>query len=760
MVNARDIKRVLEERPDLEPAIEAVLEPEEPWSFDDVDVDSGAFGEIVSRGIVEKSDDGYRVANRTATRNALRGEVEADTDTGEANISIPDFDNLELGLLAGALILVVSLRLLSYPRVFRGEHVVLSANDPYYYRYWIDLLLTNPEFSLSNLPGEVTNGEPFFLITLWFSAVIVGGTQKVAGHILAWYPVVSAVITALLVYGISVLVTDDRRISLAAVAMLAVLPGHAMRTSLGFADHHAFDYVWLTLTLLGIVVIVCEANNQRRGRFPVGAGVILISVGVAAQILAWEAGPLLIIPIGLFLATDTLLAVHRNQTPLRTGGPVLLGTGLGALLTWSIHATLGWHTTLVASAPALLTLGGIGVLALGELGRRYDMSAKALAVSEVFGFVVGALLLAFFRPEFWARLNSAVTGKLLERSEVAEVHSLFGESVGWLLLFGFLLFLGVPYMAWATREILKDIRWLSPVVYGWYFFGLSIIQVRFVGEFSPVMAIFAGLGFVHLAERVDIAARPAPFADSKPSQLRIPDTKELRALVLLFLLVTSLSILQVPVKTSQLTVPEEQYETTVWMAEYSAERNLTHPEDFVFSERSWNRLYNYFVNGRSRSYIYAEDHFGPFVSSPNPVKWYDRLKNNAGFIVTTPRVVTNESNIGTRLHRHNGSRVGSVSGLAHYRLQFVSSGGQFKVFRLVKGAVITGTAEPNATVEVQTRVEIGDSSFTYIRQTTANAEGNFAVRVAHPGTYTVQDGTVHVSDSDVKNGTSVSAGAV
>ena len=63
MVTAGDVRELLAERPDLEPAVKAVLAADAPWTFHDVDVDSGAFGELVASGVVERTDDGYRVAD-------------------------------------------------------------------------------------------------------------------------------------------------------------------------------------------------------------------------------------------------------------------------------------------------------------------------------------------------------------------------------------------------------------------------------------------------------------------------------------------------------------------------------------------------------------------------------------------------------------------------------------------------------------------------------------------------------------------------
>jgi dolichyl-diphosphooligosaccharide--protein glycosyltransferase len=758
MVTAREVRDLLDERPDLEPALEAVLEPPAPWTFEDVAVDSGAFGELVSRDIVVEADEGYRVADPEAIRDALDGAVDdADSRSGGVEFEFPDFEisRFELAALAGALVLVAAFRLVPFPAVFQNDVVVLSSNDPYYYRYWVEQLLANPETTLSSLPGGVSKGEPLLVATLWLATVALGGTTGSAGFVLAWYPVLSAVLTGVLLYSTAVLLTDDRRIGIASVTMLAVLPSHAFRTSVGFADHHAFEYLWIALTVFGVVLIVTRARSTAHGSTSVVGGVAAIAVGVAAQTLAWEAGPLLVVPLGATIAVMAVSAVHRDESVLETVGPLVVGVGLAAALAWGGHSTYGWHTTLVATSPSMLAAAGIGVLVAGEIWYRLDLPAIALVAVEAVGLGASAAVFRAVRPEMWSRLTSSVTDRLLARREIAEVQSLFSESAGWLLLFGFLLLIALPYLVWASRRLTDDDRWTPIAVYGWYFLLLAAIQVRFAGQLSLLIAIFAGIGFVHLASWIDVARPPAPLSGVTVARLTVPDRRQAFTLVGLFLLVAGLSIVQVPIKTSQITAPNEGYDAAAWMAEYSDDRDMEYPENYVFSHWGDNRMYNYFVSGESRSYGFARSNYATFVTSEREANWYERLRNRVGFVVTTPDVVTNDSAIGTRLHALNGSHNGSASGLAHYRLVDVEKGGEYKIFTIVDGAVLEGETTANATVTVRTTVELESYSFEYVRQTTADANGTYRVRVAHPGTYAIGEQRVDVPVDAVRNGTTV-----
>ncbi|MFC7177008.1 STT3 domain-containing protein [Halosegnis marinus] len=323
MVTAADVRELVDERPALEDAVEAVVEAEEPFAFDDLDIDSGAFGEVVSTGVVEKTDDGYRVADREAVRRGLAGETGREPTESGTGLATPSLDiNLMHALaLAGALAFVVLLRtVFSVGPVFQDSAVVLSGNDPYYYRYWVEQLLANPDLTVSSLPGAVAKGEPLYVATMWLLASVLGG-EAVAGSLLAWYPVVSALVSGALVYLLATEVTEDRRVGLAAVVMFAVVAGHALRTSLGFADHHAFDYPWLGVTALSLVALV--RGELRSGRTVFGT--LGLAVGVTGQVLAWEAGPLLVVPVGLAVATLAVVWVRADRSPLRSGAPMLVG---------------------------------------------------------------------------------------------------------------------------------------------------------------------------------------------------------------------------------------------------------------------------------------------------------------------------------------------------------------------------------------------------------------------------------------------------
>jgi len=767
MSEGRDIEELLSERPDLESALENVLDVDEsgePWTYDDLSIDSGQFGELVSHGVVKETEDGYRVSNPDAVRDALGDEQATGSAERELDVSLPEMPSIErrvLAALVGALVLVVIFRAYHYESIFRNGVIVLSGNDPYYYRYWLEQMLTtgSGSFDLTavNLPSGVKNGEPLLITTLWAVAALFGGTKTTAGWVLAWYPVFAALVVGILTYLTAVNLTKDRRIAIAAVVLLAVTPAHALRTSLGFADHHAFDYVWLAVTIYGLTILSSRETPfiDTRSWLPAG----LLGVGVAGQILAWEAGPLLLLPIGIYVGLGLLIDLREDKEPIQGSGPLVAGLSIGAGLVLLAHFFLGWHSTLVAFAPLLLTAGVMSLLLAGFVSSRFGLSVVAFVTIGVSIPVIALTLLRMLQPALFSELLGELN-RLTANGRIAETQSLLsGDSFGWLLLFGFVLVLALPYLAWVTvRAYRGRTDWLAVTAYGWFLLALAMFQVRFAGELSLVIALFGGIGFVHLSERVDLARRPFLFDETKlgvdgPGHaIEIPTPRNVAALLVLFVLVGGLGMVQTPVKINQVTIDGRTYQTATWLSDYTTSLNLTYPENYIFSPWSQNRVYNYFVNGESESFGYAQRNYLPFANSTNEREWYHRLSRRTNIVVTQNNPSLGEGTIWARLHERYGSASETERGAGHFRAIYASEDGSRKVFELVPGANITGRAEPNSTVIVRTTVQVPNAEFDYWRQTRTTMDGHYVVRVPYSGNYQTGDENQAVSAHAVESG--------
>ena len=516
MTDAREVRSLVEDRPALEPALESLLETDDAhdtWTFDDTGLDSGAFGELVSEGVVEKVDGEYRLADPAAVERALAGEV-TDADDGDGvSLSLPSFDidGRVAAALAGALALVFVFRILTFDAVFRDGRVVLLGNDPYFYLYWTEEL-SRESAGVLDL-GALTAGsfgllksEPLLVAVLWVATELVGGVER-APLVLAWYPVVAGVVTGVFTYLFATGLTDDERVGIASVVMLAVMPVLAFRSGLGFADHHAFDYVWLSMTAAAAVRLVRVAPTQEAiANLRTISCASVMGIGIAGQLLAWEAGPLLLIPLVFYVPLAALVALDRDNSPGLVLTPLMSGFVIASLLAGSVHIVFDWQTNLVAHTPLLLFAGTATVIAVGEAIHRAPelplSRVRAMVAAEGSGAIILGFLLAFVFPAYGARVAGQFA-RIGTRQGIVEAKSLFSTGTfGWLFLFGLLLFIGIPYMGWsmvrATRGNEPN-KWLLSGVYAWFFYYLlrfrcgSRENSLLFSQHSPGSALFTSL---------------------------------------------------------------------------------------------------------------------------------------------------------------------------------------------------------------------------------------------------------------------------
>ncbi|WP_254279317.1 LamG-like jellyroll fold domain-containing protein [Haloarcula marina] len=776
---------LLESRPATEDALREILavDSDGPWEFGDIDVDSGTFGEIVSTGIVEKGDDGYRVADRAALRSALDGEPEPGDSSTRPDPSAV-LDDLDLSIsrtagaaLAGVLLVLALVRiLLPMGSVYRNGDIVLASNDPYLYRYWGEELLRRslPAFdptALASLPTDLLTHDTLMVVTTWWAAAALGGTDRAVGTVLAWYPVVAGLVSAVFVYLLTVRVSRDRRAGIAAVAILAVTPVHAYRTMLGFGDHHAFDYIWIALTAYSLVVLSTQRLDRTAPRLGVSTTGWLaagaVALGVTAQVTSWRGGPLLLLPIGLYAVAQSLTDVDADRSPLAEHGLLAAALAVGGVLSLAVHLGFGWMALYRALAPALLAGGTLVVLLAGEGARRAELSAAQTLAAEV---GVGLLTVAVA----WVAIPTVSEGVTLfvdymqrfNNSGIAEASSLFAEAsgsvLGPFLLFGFTLLVALPAMVWGPLVGYRDRKapWLVLSSYVWLLMGLALIQVRFAGQLSLFAAVFAGVGFLRLAAWIDLARPPLSLADGTSSEeireLVMPDRQTAAYVVVLFLLVGSLGMVQTPVKMEQLSTDESTYEMATWIDGHAEAADRTYPGNYVFNQWGQNRVYNYFVSGQSREYGFALRNYPQFLVETDPEAATEMLTaGRRGYVITEARNGFGPATMQSRLHDRLGSAGNGSSGASHYRAVNISDGGATKVFEVVPGATVRAAGPANETVTVATPVTVSGETFTYERQVRTNATGDVLVDVPYTGQYATPGGNVTVGESAVRNGTGV-----
>jgi dolichyl-diphosphooligosaccharide--protein glycosyltransferase len=772
---------LLAEKPQVKPKLEELHEIDATgdWEFHDIPLDSGEFGELVSRGIAEEQADGYRLADPDAVAAALRNDAVPPTDSSDFPFDIRVLPSRQQGfalaLLAGALCLVAILRLLPINGVFPNGTVILAGNDPWGYRFWVENLLgANPSeiggTSVSSLAGEGLSADVLYLLFGSGLAAVLGGTSAAVGLALAWYPVIVAVLTAYVLYLLALRLAADRRVGLTTVLLFGVTPVLAYRTMIGFADHDALDFLWLALTLYALVIL---AAPDRETDFEFWAGqttaICLLGVSIAAQTLSWRGGPLLLIPIGVFVFA---VSISGLRTPTSSGKilrPVMISLAVASVLALGTRFVFDWLPLYRIGAPALLLIGTLTIWGFETVVRRRELRVgRSLVALIIMGLVgMGGVLLAV--PSLWDGVVDFVSYmEYYTWTEITETRPLFGSGpIGIfrpVFLLGLPFFLGTGGLAAATLHAKKIHRpsWLVIAVYGWFFLLMAVIQNRFAGPLALIWAVIAGVALVHLLSVLDILpavgsgwARPSSAADFR--KFRLPDWRTLGYLAVCVLVVSSVGLFQIPIKQDGLLNGGPTYEVARAIDSNADQRGLEYPQNYVFSEWAKNRAYNHIVNGHSKTYTFARDNYASFLRSTDPEAWYARLRNRTGYIVTRWRNSPPDRSIQARLHQQYGSATPASEAVSHYRAIYSTQHGSLVAFALVEGATVSVSGPPNSSVSVSTSVAIPphDTWVAYEQRGRIQSNGTVRFVVPYPGTYTVDNTTFEVSETAVYAGRTV-----
>jgi len=664
--------------------------------------------------------------------------------------------------LTAALALLVAVRLIPFGSVFRGADVVLLSNDPYVFLYLVERALTEGAISRAN-PDIFWRGEPLLIWTLAFFSLLLGGVEQ-ADFVLAWYPVVTALLSGVLVFVLTRTLTDDVRMALASVVVLAVTPLHVSRTALGFADHHAFDYFWLILTATALVWLVVRTDAERRRRWQVGA---VLGLAVAGQTLAWQASPLMMVPTAIGVGIGAVVLV-RTEEPTRALAPVVGGFGLAALLVQPVHQLLHWQSTVVAGTPVLLFFGGLVLLGLVEFVDRRGGSWPMLLVGELATLAIAVVALVLVAPGFVEEAVTLATdfGAYVERlqgsgiGETTPITAAFGPLIGPLILLGFGIFLGLPAAVWGLvhgwRE--REAGWFVLATYVGWFFVLAFVQRRFAVQLGLFLSVFAGVGFVGFAHWLALLRSPVPVRDEPPEEQPLvpPERERLALLGGLGAVGIGGGALFSGVILSRVTIEESAYRAAAWMREYAADRDWNYPQNYVLAAWGRVRMFNYFVNGEARQYVYAREHYEDFIFGTDTEGWYEEFRNRVGFLVTRERDGAAAFHVQTRLHRYYGGDSRRTDGVDHFRAMWESDDGGVKVFTLVPGVTLTGRSSGDEPPSFSTQVTLAGSgrTFTYSRQAEPRDDGTFTVNLPHPGEYTVKgrDESLTVDEDAVMGG--------
>ncbi|ELY90784.1 hypothetical protein [Natrialba taiwanensis] len=802
-----------EEYDDGEQILETVLAIDadhdtETWTFSDLPLDSGTFGELVSRNIVVKDGGEYRVSSRNGIRAALtdeeitsESESDSDSNSGYIRSRIVAVDIHTGAAFVGALAILLVMRLLNYGAVFRGDRVVSPGNDPYYYRYWMTEFLASSDgltdwSVVTSMPDGAAERRPFTHAANWLLAEVLGGGQGAADIVTAWLPVVATLALGIVVYWLAVVVTDDVRIGIASVVLLALTPVHAVYSGVGFLEHRLHQYFWLGVTLLALAWLAVDLRRRSqdssdRTRDPLlehcrspwtWVATIVFGIALTFSAYAWGGSVLMFLPVAIYIGLKVPLDVRAGLSPTLGNVPLLTGLGISSALSVFFYLRWGWQESFTAVVSVLLVAGSLGVIVLGEAWHRLEFSVptSGLIGIEAVLTAVGIGVVRSLRPTDWTRLQTRADD-LLFRTGATETGSVFSTDNSIILEpmahLGINFYLAVIVLGWASWVASRRYEpgWLLLSVYTVFWLVMATLQVRFAAQLAIPLAVLGGLGLVALLAWVDLARVPRPFrtsttdddpseswrtrdtvtdgGDYKPGIIVPRDVRKLATLGWIVLLVCGMSLIFVPSLSAQTTHSDAQLEATTAIEDHALETDREYPATFVLSRWGDNRLYNYFVSGESQSYSYAQNTFGDFQTGTDPDGWYDQFGDRVGYVVLTDQSNVSAEMTQSRLHEEYGTGGSQTDPLTHYQAIYLDE--EVTAFAVVPGATITGSGEAGENVTVETETDVSGETLTYERSTTVGDDGTFSVTVPYPGEYDVGTASVDVSRSAVESGESV-----
>ncbi|RQG91510.1 MFS transporter [Natrarchaeobius halalkaliphilus] len=785
---------------DGEHTLETVLSVDdeyETWTFDDLPLDSGIFGELVSRGIVRKRDGEYRISSREGVRAGLEGRAVStvDQDDPRRALSSPIALDVRAGAaLVCALAFLFGMRVLNYRSVVRGEHVVSPANDPYYYRYWMETLLSESDgitdtTVVTDMPDAAASRRPLTHASNWALAELLGGDQWAADMVAAWLPVVATLALGIVVYWLALIVTDDTRVGIASVGLLALTPVHAVYTSIGFLEHRPYQYLWIGVTILSLAWLAVDVQRRRerasRPRVAIREhllcpwtwiAAIVLGIALAFSVHSWGGSILLFVPLGAYAGLKIALDVRAGLPPMAGNAPLLVGVGIGGAITVLLHVRWGWHEPFTAVVSSIVVVGIVAVAAVGELWHRLEWPTLGILAFEGGIAAVGVSALWYLRPDEWTRLEQRAED-LFAREGATETGSLFTTENAVVLepmaQLGPTFYIAIAVLGWAAWTVSRryDPAWGVLAVYSLFWLVLAAFQVRFAAQLSIVVSVLGGLGLVHLLAWLDLVRTPVPFREStasardtvgpsardtaadggdrEPSIALPEDGRTLGALIWIALLVCGLSLIFVPTLSAQTVHSDAQFEAAMAIDDHAADRET--PKTFVLSEWGDNRMYNYFVSGESSSYWYASRHFEEFRTGGDPDGWYEEFnESDVGYVVLTEAGGYDERNAQRQLHDELGTGSDGETPLEHYQAVYVDD--EVTAFAVVPGATITADGEPGEELSLETEVPVSGETVTYERTATVDDDGTLAVTVPYPGEYTVGEREIDVPARAVETG--------
>lgn len=272
--------------------------------------------------------------------------------------------------------------------------VFFSGNDAWYHlrqttytvKHWPQ---TMPFEVWTNFPAGTVPGQfgTFYDQLVATTALIIGlgsPDQQTIGLTLLFAPAVIGTVTAIPVYFIAKRISG-RLGGITAVLVLALNSGAFLTRSLvGFSDHHAAEALFQALAILGVMVALGVAREEKPvyeliaaretdslwRPFSTGA---LAGIAIALYIWVWPPGVMIAAILSIFFIAQLSLEYLRGESPEHAAIVGIVTLVVAGVVTAIQTETLSFTVTnLSLLQPALLFAVALGLVVMAALARGFD----------------------------------------------------------------------------------------------------------------------------------------------------------------------------------------------------------------------------------------------------------------------------------------------------------------------------------------------------------------------------------------------------
>ncbi len=429
--------------------------------------------------------------------------------------------------------------------VVNGE-VLFSGNDPWYHfrqvsytvRNWPETMPFDPwtYFPFGTSSGQFGTLYDQIVATVALVVGLGNPSEGTVAMVVLFAPVAFGVLAVVPAYYIGRHL-GDRPGGVVAVAVVALNSGSFyQRSAVGFADHHVVEALFMGLGVLGTMVALGAAREERpiyeqvldrdfdALRRPL-AWSLLAGVAVGTYMWVWPPGVLLVGVLGTFFLLQLSIEFLRGGSPEHTAFVGAVSMGAAAVTAAASIRTLGIDATDSSLLqPGLALLVAVGCVFMAWLARRWEAGdyARSGYAGTVFGLIGAGLvglavltpdLFGFFVNQFFRIFGFPFIDAQSAAQSVGEVSPLLDPG----RLFqthGFAVFLAAGgAAAIVVRQFLDDVapEKLLVVVWAVFITAATFTQARFAYYFTFPVAALTGYVVGALIDRLELAPPDLEF---------------------------------------------------------------------------------------------------------------------------------------------------------------------------------------------------------------------------------------------------------